>query len=90
MIITACLNDNAVIFRQIVMLRTEGKVEKKPADIIPGELVFNYGPSTGGMIESVRIALSTPVAEYGGDHASYLFPHLCNLVIWNPESCRFT
>jgi len=36
------------------------KVEKKPADIIPGELVFNYGPSTGGMIESVRIALSTP------------------------------
>ena len=36
------------------------KVDKKSSEIIPGELIFNYGPSTGGLIESVRIALSTP------------------------------
>ncbi|MCL4451859.1 MAG: Ni,Fe-hydrogenase III large subunit [Candidatus Thermoplasmatota archaeon] len=36
------------------------RVEKKPSEILPGELIFNYGPSTGGLIESVRIALPTP------------------------------
>jgi Ni,Fe-hydrogenase III large subunit len=36
------------------------KVEKNPTEVIPGELVFNYGPSTGGLIESVRVALTTP------------------------------
>ena len=37
--------------------------EKGRKDLLPGEVNFNYGPSTGGLLESVRFSFSTP-GEY--------------------------
>ena len=37
--------------------------EKNIMDLLPGEVNFNYGPSTGGLMESVRFSFSTP-GEY--------------------------
>lgn len=48
------------VYERTISVRQKQKEQEPPDQSFPEEIVFNYGPSTGGLMESVNFRITTP------------------------------